>query len=781
MANPQVTVTVGADTSQLESQLNNIGRKLQYSGGRYGWGNADGSTPPPTYDSDKPENKKYVQEDFSPLRNQSANDIRREIMARGALLVPGSTNFTQLMNAVAGQQRASIQGNINSAYDVKRAEIDEAKRIAEDNVRKKQAEKLKNAEETSTDDVTLATRKGKINDWAKEALKKIEERFKPQYSDLESEQKNEEVKVEQDLAKAANDVVAELRKRKDGSYLGQLREEYQNAIWRRDTATSKEDAKDAANEAADINRRLSKAMAPTNRLQQILGITGSIGQGVNMLGKGVDIWRQNTLMEIGELNSAANGDAFGAAQQDLERRRMTSTGLGGIIGSIVGGIVGGIGAAFGSFGVGTAAGIGGGAVAGGALGTAASTAIFNWTHAAEEASIKLGQMWQQQEQRIQKFNSLAIISRGITGNSLTNEREWLMQLLNSGNNGYSPGFIGDNGSHVTFTDLGYTSDQASEIMAQRIKQRGFIGNSSNYTVNGIPSLRDSEFKRAVESVALERVYNMSEGSLGQYSSYDRYGAYYKKDGTLVTPNNANQDMANLVASLNREKVLGMSGGQTLRANEFLGYQTQLMEMQKGWMDAPNAQYATRLLLAGQKAFGNNFDSRAINEISQIENTVTRPKEDYSKALLYDVIQEVMPETKGNLLAIRQAQYSDDPNVRMRIQQRMANRIQEVYGGLDTTSGYLAASHYYGIEDPKRLKALLNQYKKGLPTVATGNIQSDIEPMKEYTPEVSKEMLQYQDATILEISSKLSSLEGVATRILNDFNKKLQDIIDDLPS
>lgn len=761
-----VTINITANTSSAVNDLNNT-----IGGGNTPLptppGGSTGQNNPPTQPQNSPVNT-GGNSPAIPAYDRMAQDIRREMLSRGALMVPGSSNFNQLMAAVQQQQRTAAYQQIDDRYT---QGVTQTQQELE-NKRKTELDRLEQERQDKLSKAVTPNAAQRINNQYDRRIERLHDSIEIEkataFTQIGQERDNDKVKIDQDLARIASELVQELRRGNPNSYLGRLREQYKEATWRRDNAETEEEAQAAGAEASVIQRRMQRAMMPSNRLQQALGIFGGLNQVVGIANRGLDAWRQNTLSEIGEVNSAANGDAFGAMQQDLERRRMNAGAWGGGIGTVVGGVVGGVLAALGSWGIGTAGGAGAGAVAGGALGTGVGNLIFNWSNAAEEREIKLGQMWQQQEQRLQQFNELALVTRGRTGNDLATERQNWLNLLRGGNIGPTTS------GAVNFNDLGYTGAQFSNIMAQRAKQRGFYGDNDLYTINGegrYTAVGLAEY--TANQIALERAYNMSEGSLSQYSIYDRYNS------AGGHKNDANQDMANLVASLSARGVKGMSGGQTLRANEFLNYQTQLMEMQKGWMDAPNANYATRLLLAAQNAFGNNFDSRAITEIGQVENTVTHPKEDYSKALLYDVIQDVIPQTKGNLLAIRQAQYSDDPNVRMRIQQAMAKRIQEVYGGIDTTSGYLAASHYYGIEDPERLRKIIGQYERGLPQVTEGNVEQTAATLKNYTPEVSKQMLSYQDETTHKISESLDGLQDIGSRLLRSFEEKLNELINEI--
>jgi hypothetical protein len=733
-----------------------VDRQLEYQNGRYSWSQQE-----------KPQDQKTDQEK---LNDRMAQDIRREILSRGALFVPGSSNFNQLMNAVVSQQRANYHGKIEEKFGA--AETDTQRQFREE--KKSQIDKLAQERANKLSTATSSRQRERINkrydSRVRSVIEGLNSRRDEALSQISSTKNEQKAAIEQDLVRIATDLVQELRRKNPNSYLGNLRAEYQDAIARRENAETLEDAQAASLEANEIQKRMSKAMGVRNPIAQAAAIWGGVNSGLNVANTAISAYFRNTASEIGEVNSAANGDAFGAMQQDIERRRTNSSAWGAGIGALVGAIGGGIAAAFGSFGIGTAAGVGGGAALGTAAGTGIANAIFNWTHGAEENQIKLGQMWQQQEQRFQQFNELALITHGINRNGLEAERQ---QWLNALQGGVIGAYTTDNPSGVTFNDLGYTGAQFSQIAAQRIKQRGFIGDTVVGTLNGEGRYSaEQDIYRAVNQIALERAYNMSEGSLAQYSVYDRYSKGRIK-------NDANQDMANLVASLSNMGTLGMSGGQTLRANEFLGYQTQLMELQKGWMDAPSSQFATQMLLAGQSLFGNNFDSRAINEMSQIQGTVTNPKEDYSKAILYDVIQNEISGTKGNLLAIRQAQYSDDPAVRNKIQSAMFKRLTEIYGGVDTTSGYLALSHYTGIQDPERLKKWVGQMQKGLPAVSQGSVSADAAALKEYTPETSKKMLEYQDSTSKMIADNLADLKGVSDQMLSTFKKQLDDIITEL--
>lgn len=744
-----VTINITANASGAVNNLNNANGGGNTPPPPTPPGGTTGQNNPPTQPQNPPVNP-GGNSPAIPAYDRMAQDIRREMLSRGALMVPGSSNFNQLMAAVQQQQRTAAYQQIDDRYT---QGVTQTQQELE-NKRKTELDRLEQERQDKLSKAVTPNAAQRINNQYDRRIERLHDSIEIEkataFTQLGQERDNDKLKIDQDLARIAAELVQELRQGNPNSYLGRLRQQYREATWRRDNAETEAEAREASAEAAEIQKQISRGSSPRNYLGGFRTAASLLGTtGLGAASTAIDMRRQDTFGKISAINAAANGDIFGAIEQDIERGRNRATSEGSLWGMAAGAIVGGALAPFtGGTSLATAIALGTGIGAG--VGGLGARTIYNINNVETEEQAKLGQLWASNEKRIQQFNSLALATMGDKKDLSTAREDWMYALLPD--NSYKS-------SGIAPAHLGYTSAQFSEIMANRIKQRGYISTK----------LSADLAKYYMGQIALERVYNMSEGSLAQLSAYDRYG------------NNANQDMANLVASLNEGKVLGMSGGQTLRANEFLNYQTQLMEMQKGWMDAPNAKYATRLLLAGQKAFGNNFDSRAITEIGQVENTVTHPKEDYSKALLYDVIQDIMPNTRGNLLAIREAQYSDDPNVRMRIQQAMAKRIQEVYGGLNTTSGYVAASHYYGIEDPKRLRKIIGQYKEGIQNIAvtTGNVSENVNKINKYTPDVSYQMLKYQDESVLKISEKLSDISDITSNLLSNFDQKMQELLDEL--
>ena len=693
-----------------------------------------------------------------PTYDRLAQDIRREILNRGVLMVPGSTNFTQFMNTIQQQQRSTRYRDIDTKYDYLFDKLQEERREEEDSVRQDIELKRQRALSNTDDPFRIKSINNNFDSVLSKKLSAIDKKYSPLYEQLETESAKEREKVDSDLTKAISDLTDELKRGNPNSYLGQLRGQYREAIWKRDNAETEEEARAASREAANIEQRMAKTIGRQNPLQRIGAGWSSAATILGVGVQGYNDYLANTGRKIDVLGTAANGDIFASMEQDFQRRKAAAAKLGAGIGGTIGTFVGGAAAGAGSWGIGTVGGAAAGAGIGSGFGAWALSAVFQAMHASEENQIKLGSLWAQQEKRLQEFTQLALMTKGTSmwvgdnSNDLDSVRNSLLMSL--GSDDY---FTGAGG--INIYDLGYSSDQASKMIAQRLSQRGFIN--------------DNPARRALNADALEKAFNMSNGSLGQLSAYDRYG------------NDANQDFTNLVVSLSGltsldgKKTLGMSNGQTLRANEFMSYQQQLLESQKSWMLNPNSNFATRQLLAAQSVYGNSLDSRGIQAIGRMNEAITRPAEGMSKVLTYDVIQDLFPETRGNLLAIRQKQFSNKTEDRALIQKAMFEKLTSIYGGADTTSGYLALSQYTGIDNPYELDKWVTRMKKGLPGVTEGSIEAKISPMKNYTQEISKQMLKYTDDTMKEISKELSALNTIADKMLTTFKSSLQEIVNEL--
>lgn len=685
-----------------------------------------------------------------PSYDRMAQDIRREILSRGAVMVPGSSNFNQLVSVVQQQQRDAAYKQIDDRYN---QSVNQTQKDFE-NRRKTELDRLEDERQDKLSKTTIPSAIQRINDRYDRKTDRLNENIEIEkaiaFQQLGQERDNDKTKVEQDLVKIASEIAQELKQGNSNSYLGRLRQQYRDAIHRRDNAETEEDVQAASAEAADIQRQISKAMnnnTPMDtirKMSSVWGIANGIIQGVNVFPR----YYANEQEKINELRSAGNGDVFGTLEQDISRRRNNAVTAAGAIGTAVGAGIGGY--LSGGIGAGVGAGLGGSAL------SSVTGMIYDAYTGDERNRITAGRLVSENEQRLMQYSDFANMVRRLNPNlaSISSVRQYLTEYdekTGEFNNNFKNEKTGlDN------YDLGLSRPEFIEQVRQRLLQRGFI-NSDDYG-----------FNQTLNSIAIEKMYNMNAGTLGQLSSYDRYG------------NNANQDAVNLIKSLESRGVMGMSGGQVLRANEFLGYQTQLLEMQKSWALNPNSNLANRMLLAAQDVYGNSLDSRGIQALGRINQAVTEPNHDYSEAILYNVIEKNFG-TNGDLRKIREIQYSDDPEVREKLLKEFYSEIERIYGGADTTEGMLALGQVLGIKNPYEIRKWGKRLKEGLPLTGDVDVDSEIfnNSLKDYTPNSVKASKEAGDVSTAIIANKLDGLGEILNKIYSDFNIKINQIASDI--
>ena len=215
--------------------------------------------------------------------------------------------------------------------------------------------------------------------------------------------------------------------------------------------------------------------------------------------------------------------------------------------------------------------------------------------------------------------------------------------------------------------------------------------------------------------------------------------------------------------------------------------SQLQGSQRStFLTVDNAR-AGRQVATGQRMFGDKFGAEAMQGIQAVNNQVQNPGGGFAKTLLYDVIQELYPDTRGDLRKIKMAQY--DPDKQNKIQKEYAKRIASIYGGPETTSGFLAFQEIYGIQNPNILNPIAKQMVSGGGLEAVGLKHADqdelVAPISKggYTPEVTKKLNVSADEQIrdmLKYSQKMVDISAELLRIIKeDTNKTLKEAVDKL--
>ena len=727
-----------------------------------------------------------VQNPAMPGADRMVEDIRREISQRGVLLVPGTANFSTMMNTLQQNQRNVINSNILSKYDQNIESVEDAREKAHADVVDNIASALQGELFGITDPFKIKGIKDKYSKLEEKEHDRVDAAFDPIIQRIQNDRAQAESESEDNLTRAIEELTAEIKQGNPDSYLNRLKDDYKTAIYKRDNAATEADAIEASKEASKIQERIARANgAPDPRMMRLAGgavtAVGLLGNAAFQSAQISD--RMQWGLGLEQASSILNGNAFQAIRQrNAYESQQASTwwgagagAAGAVAGAAIGSMFGGVGAVPGYI-------IGGliGALAGGVGGQAGAYYLGgNRERLREDYRTQAAELWRAEEQRISQFNDLAMLTRGNNG-YVGGVRNW---YINQSQDPLMRAVVGDYGfgnetapavnaagafnpynQGLDLYDLGYTSPEFAQQAARRIKQRGMV--------------RGDSIENALYADALERIFSLSSGALGTLSQYDRFGK-----------NNANQDFADLAGTLDRLGTTGMRQGAWARSDEFLGYMTQLGQSQRStFLTVDNARSA-RQVATGQAMFGDKFGAEAMRGIEAVNNQVQNPGGGYAKTMLYDVIQELYPDTRGDIRKIREAQY--DPSKQNAIQKAFAQRVQEMYGGADTTSGFLAFEEIYGINNPNVLNPIVKQMTEGGGLEATklskANQGELVKPISQgdYTPQVTKELHKAADAQMAELLNYERDLVQISQDLLKiirqDIKETLKEAVNKLGS
>lgn len=209
-------------------------------------------------------------------------------------------------------------------------------------------------------------------------------------------------------------------------------------------------------------------------------------------------------------------------------------------------------------------------------------------------------------------------------------------------------------------DLGMSTPEFAQSASRRIRQRGIASDG----------ITEAYFQEA-----LERVFSLDTGSLGQAGRYDRYGI------------NATDGITMLVERLSRIQNSGVSQGNYVRVQEYLNMQQDLMKQYTNFTPTPSVGLANRELEAVASMRGYTVNENTANDLRTARSAITNPQNDRMRALLYGTVEELMPETAGRADLIKRA--INDPNKQGAIMRAYFQKVENMYGGTDTPMGYYA--------------------------------------------------------------------------------------------
>lgn len=337
-------------------------------------------------------------------------------------------------------------------------------------------------------------------------------------------------------------------------------------------------------------------------------------------------------------------------------------------------------------------------------------------------------------QEAEKSDQMAGLSALIRGNkSIQDVRSSLYQNMWN----FSP----FGGGVASIWDMGMSVPEFAQSAERRIKQRG--------------SSRGGVIEAYLQE-ALERVYSLDAGALGEAGKYDRYGI------------NATDAITNLMTNLEGIRNSGVSQGNYARAQEYLGMQQDLMANYMRFSNRPSYALANRDIEAFSSLKGYQVDSRMPQDIKAVQNMIVSPQNDRQKAILYSTVEQMFPETRGRTDLIDR--YINDPRRQGMIERGYMRQIQTMYGGVNTPIGYWGfKSLLQGIESPERRDAIVNGLISGeagnrmatSPTFTGSNKVGMAGQVQGYSSDITKGMIQLSDGIYAGVSilEKLSENVG----------------------
>ena len=624
---------------------------------------------------------------ISAADNRMVEDLRRAILAYGAVYVPTNSAFKPILQTVEQQQRRIVDDDISQRYAERRADVDKRWEAATEanNVR------LQAQREAELRGVTDKRTIGRINaKWDKiedEEQRRINTPFKAELSQIDKEESEERKEKQDELTQALQELTDAINKSgtlNPDSYLGQLRQQRQQAIFERDTAEDEESARAAAQRVRDID-------------QQIKDVTdGRVEPDEKKINFGDRVLA--TLMGFNQLNKGITGRNIGS----------TIMGAGTTLTSLFG-----------------------------ASDETTAKTLAWLTPIAGFMSI-----FQEAGQRGDQMAGLAALTRG--GESIAEARRNMYSRLW----GY--------GEDLTGTDIyemGLSVPDFAASAEKRISQRGMAQNG----------ISEAYFQEV-----LERVFSLDRGSLGLAGKYDRYGVY------------ATDAITDLVSRLERISGSGVTQGNYARVQEYLGMQQDLMGNYMRFADKPSALIANRDLAAFASLNNYTVDTRTPGEIKAVQNQLINPQNDRMKAILYSVVEETMPEYKGQNVRGRVDlidQILNDPTYQGVIEKALMERLTSMYGGFDTPMGYMMIkSQLQGIESPGRRRSIWEGIIGGeagriLSTAETATGQTQFgakinysKEIKDYISDINSGMSELRDGIFNSVSFLNKIYEKIKTGI-----------------
>lgn len=241
-------------------------------------------------------------------------------------------------------------------------------------------------------------------------------------------------------------------------------------------------------------------------------------------------------------------------------------------------------------------------------------------------------------------------------------------------------------------DMGFLAQNIGSASINGLRPGDLRMNMDDFYSEAVRRIRargttDDWYKETLSGVALERNLALDNGALARGAQYDRYGE------------NVTDAISKLVTVLSAIEGSGVSLGDFSRVQEKFDIQQQIMASYMNRTDNPNYNWANNTL-AAFSATGVQQDARLGTDIASFQDAIQNPMNDRMKALIYGTVSDLFPETEGRMdLIDRELR---DPANEGKILQAVIQRVEQMYGGTNTTMGYFVFKSLFPNIAPDRL-------------------------------------------------------------------------------
>lgn len=251
-----VTVNIRGNAQGLKDELNSVSNSI-------------GQTP---FETNPGRSADASRQPTLPPSDRLVEDIRRTILQQGAVMVPGSYNYRQLLSSYEQTYRSKMNEDITNKYDSRRADAQSRMQAEYDKIDKdieqKRQSGLANLGPRANDPFYRSILESKLSDEESKRYKKIGTMFDAEFDEIDKQEAQERTIAEKELTDAIKRLTGEFEKKdkedssgsNPDSYINQLREQRRKLLLERDNAMDESTAMAAQGRINAVDEQLQRVM-----------------------------------------------------------------------------------------------------------------------------------------------------------------------------------------------------------------------------------------------------------------------------------------------------------------------------------------------------------------------------------------------------------------------------------------------------------------------------------------------------------------------------------------